>query len=167
MRGIGLTRWRKTVLASLIIVLLVLGTIGFELYTQYEAGIETSHNIKISGLAAQDITVRSATLVFTLNLTNPSSYPTPVFSADFSVFLDGVYVANGTVPQISVSARSSTFQQVNLPFTYDNLGASIITTLRNRSYTITVKGTIPFRSSEFVPDFVSIPARGQSCIDLK
>lgn len=133
-------------IASFISVILILLTI-FLGYT-FIADAEAAQQIyaKVTNIDQVSSTFTSATLTFTINITNPTDRDIHKLTSTFKIYINEYYIGNGSFSETDVGAQTSTFKQVTATVSYKNLADSAINILQNwvtrQNPTLKITGTI-------------------------
>jgi len=155
----------KIILISVLVVVLIIAIVAIQLYLQYSAAKGLS--ISISKVGAENVKINSATVLVTLAFANPSRTSLPPVHVNFSAYLGGRYIGNGTLPEVTIAGNSVSMQTVSFNVTYTSVAAGAITSLINGQYNITVIGKAIIM---MVASLVPIPAGftvNQFCNNLR
>lgn len=158
-------RKRNIALIVVILVLILVLLTALQVYLQYSAAKSVS--ISISKVGAENVGVSSATILITLAFANPSSTSLPPAQVNFSVFLAGKYIGNGTLPEVTIAGSSVVEQTVAFNVTYLSAAYGAVKSLVNGEYNVSVIG---IASVKYVASLVTISAGftvNQYCADLK
>jgi LEA14-like dessication related protein len=134
-------RLAAKVLIALVVVI-VLGAVAANGYTEYAAGVATSQNSKVTGFSLENVTFTGAVLVAALNLTNPSGYSTPPFSISFSAYIGNFYLSKGTIPQLVVPGKGYVIAHAYLPFNFSSISNSELAGFESGNITISLQGSV-------------------------
>ena len=75
--------------------------------------------------------LNSASIIFTLNITNPSSRNLYGLSSNFNIFIEENFIGTGSFSNYDVPAKTSIIQQVTINVNYKGLAESAIDLLQN------------------------------------
>lgn len=130
---------KRTIALIVVLVLIVLvAVVVVQSYLVYSAAKGVS--VSISKVRANNIKISSATVLVTLAFANPSATNLPPVEVNFSAFLGGRYIGNGTLPQVIIGGNSVVMQTVSLNVTYTSVAVGVITSLSKGEYNVTVIG---------------------------
>jgi hypothetical protein len=131
---------KKRIIAVIVVVVIVLlvSIVAVEAYLQYTVAKNIS--ISIIKVGVENIGITSATITLTLGFSNPSSTSLPPVQANFSAYLAGKNIGNGTLPQIHIVSNNVVQQTVSFNVTYATVALAAIHSLISGAYNITVTG---------------------------
>jgi len=114
----------------IIIFIIVIGV--FLAYT-YTSDIDALTHIyaEIETINTIDPKVTSATLIFTINITNPTSREIHDLSSTFDVKIDNNYIGSGSFSKISLSPHSNIFKKMNMTVYYSGLADAGVDIIKN------------------------------------
>ncbi len=128
---------------TIIIILLLLFT-GYTYYADAQA-IEQVY-AKVHTVNQISPKLNFATIVFTLNFTNPSNRDIYDLSSSFDLYIEENNVGKGSFSNLSIPAKSNIYKQVSMRIHYDEVAKSVIDIISNwaqgQNTTIKVKGTM-------------------------
>jgi hypothetical protein len=131
-------RKRTIILIVVLVIIILIAVAAIQVYSLYSAAIGLS--ISISKVSATNVGVTSATVLVTLAFVNPSGTALPPVQVNFSAFLGGRYIGNGTLPQVTIESNTVTQQTVGFNVTYISVATGAITSLVHGQYNITAIG---------------------------
>ena len=131
-------RKRTIVLIVVLVIILLIAIVAVQLYLQYNAAKNLS--ISIVKVGAQNVRIDSATITVTLSLSNPTSTSLPPVQVNFSAYLAGKFIGNGSLPQVHIVGNNAVLQTVYFNVTYVTIASAVIHSLLNGQYNITVIG---------------------------
>jgi hypothetical protein len=131
-------RKRSIAIIVTILVLIVVLLTALQAYSLYTAAKGVS--ISISKLGAENVGISSATVLITLAFTNPSSTSLPPVQVNFSAFLAGKFIGNGTLPQVIISGNTVVEQIVPFNVTYTTVAVGVINSLVKGEYNVSAIG---------------------------
>lgn len=129
------------ILVGILLILLFLG------YTYY-ADAEAIQNVyaEIEGINQINAKITSATITFTLNITNPSNRNVNQLSSTFDIYIEDNFVGTGSFFDHDIPAQTSNLKQVQINVNYGGLADSSIDILKNwfvgQDSQIKIKGVI-------------------------
>jgi LEA14-like dessication related protein len=129
------------------IILLIIILIAFLGYTYYADADAIQHVIvEVDTINNISPKITSATLTFTLNVTNPSTRDIHDLSSNFDIYISQTKIGEGSFSGLSIPAQSETFKKVTITIYYSGLADSIINILENwrtgEETNINIKGTM-------------------------
>ncbi len=128
-------------LAILVICLLVYG--AYDVYSEYKA--IRSLEFEIYDVDVSRFGLMSADIRVILRFYNPTDHDTPLFQAEFDVYLSNGYIGHGKIPETKVLSSSSRARNITFTISYVNATKSVVDALRNRSFNLTARGNIHAR----------------------
>ena len=136
-------RTRQLVLILVIIASLVGAGLGYTYYQDVSA-------IRDSTVVLQDVrltalTLTQATLAIQVTVTNPSSREITDLSVAFDLSVAAVVVGEGRFPVMTIAARASQTQEMNITLYFVGLTSAVITALREGNFAMTITGTVSGR----------------------
>jgi LEA14-like dessication related protein len=73
----------------------------------------------------------SADIVFTINITNPTSREIHDLSSTFDVYIEDNYIGKGSFPKTTIKPFSNVFHQTNLTVYYSGIADATIDIIKN------------------------------------
>jgi len=131
-------RKRTIALIIVVIVVILIAAVVIQGYLLYTAAKGVS--VTINSVGADNVKLSTATILITLAFANPSRTSLPPVELNYSAFLGGRYLGNGTVPRFTISGNSVTLQTVSFNVTYSSLAVGAVSSLIKGQYNITVIG---------------------------
>jgi len=90
--------------------------------------------------------ITKATIIFTLNITNPTTRDITDLSSTFDIFIQDNYVGKGFFSNFSIPAQTNKFKQVSITVSYGGIADSAVDIFTNwvsgQDTTLTVEGTM-------------------------
>jgi len=90
--------------------------------------------------------ITKATIIFTLNITNPTTRDITDLSSTFDIFIQDNYVGKGSFSNFSIPAQTTKFKQVSITVSYGGIADSAVDIFTNwvsgQDTTLTVEGTM-------------------------
>lgn len=131
----------------IVLVIIILVLISFFSYTFYadaeaiqqvQAEVETVNRIEPK--------ITSATISFTINLTNPTSRDIHQLSSTFDIFIEDNFVGTGSFSDHDIPAKTSVTKELSVNVNYGGLADSAVDILKNwvsgQQSTLKINGTI-------------------------
>lgn len=135
---------RVSTLILAIIIIGVLGFMGYNVYGEYVA----ARNIKaeILDVSIDRIGLTSSDISFKLKFTNPTGYGTPIFWIDsYSIYINDHYVGSGTLPQTRIPANSTIYKTTKITLEHAKVSEGVVSAVRAGKFTLTIEGVIEAR----------------------
>lgn len=135
----------NTILLTILSVSFIL--IAFLGYTYYsDASAIQQIRAEIDGIEDIDRTFTSATLTFTMNITNPTSKHIRDLSSTFDIFIESNYIGIGSFSDISIEPLTTTYKPMTVKVYYNSLADAVVDIIENlvqgEETKLTIKGTI-------------------------
>ena len=130
-------------LTGFIIILLL----AFFAYT-FVADSQAIHQVyvEIDDISEISPKITSATIKFTINVTNPTTRTINDLSSTFDIFIDENYIGSGSFDQLSIPKQSNIFHPVTVKVYYDGLADSVVDIIKNwvndEDTKLIIKGTM-------------------------
>ena len=150
----------NTILPTILCISFIL--IAFLGYTYYsDASAIQQIRAEIEGISNIDPKITSATLTFTMNITNPTSKHIQDLSSTFDIYIESNYIGNGSFSDISIEPLSTTYKPMTVKVYYNGLADAGVDIIKNwvqgEETKLTITGTmsasILFGFAEATHDF--------------
>lgn len=128
-----------------IIILIVLGFLGYRYFTD-KAALD-SLRANVSGAGAPSIGFTSASIPLTLSIENPSGNESPPCTLTYDVFLSGTKVASGSASVPSISGGSSRDTSLTVSISYTSVGSAIWNIISSGSFSLTINGRLEAKAA--------------------
>jgi LEA14-like dessication related protein len=116
-----------TILFILLIILIIF--LGYIYFSDVEA---ISHvNADIESVNSINPKLTSADIIFTINITNPTSREIYDLSSSFDVYIDDTYIGEGSFSKTGIKPLSNIFHQTNLTVYYSGIADATIEIIKN------------------------------------
>ena len=121
--------------------------IAFLGYTYYSDGVAI-HQIKVEIEEINNIypKVTSATLTFTMNITNPTSKHINDLSSTFDIYIESNYIGKGSFSDIDIDPFSTTYESMSVIVYYNGLADATVDLIKNwvigEETKLTINGTM-------------------------
>ena len=115
--------------AVFVVIILLIAILGYTYYADAEAIQNVFAEVNTINNISPKIT--SATLTFSLNVTNPSQRDITDLSSIFDIFISQTKIGEGSFAGLSVPAQSNVFKEVTITVYYSGLADSIINIFEN------------------------------------
>jgi hypothetical protein len=129
---------------GIVILLILISFLGYTFYADAEAIQQVSAEVETINRIEPKIT--SATLLFTINLTNPSSRNIHQLSSTFDIFIENNFVGTGSFSDHDIPAQTSTIKEISININYGGLADSAVDILKNwvkgQESTVRINGNI-------------------------
>jgi len=128
-----------------VIIIVIVGIFAYQQISQREA----LRNIQVSldGVKIDSINLTSATLNFTLRLTNPNTNPATLDRTVFTVYINNNNLGTGqTLQKTTIPAGGSELVQIPFTVSYSGAALSVWAALTQGSFDYKVVGTAYFDS---------------------
>lgn len=130
-----------------IVTSIILITLVFTGYTYYaDAQAVEQVYAEVYNINQVSPKLNFATIVFTLNFTNPSNRDIHDLSSTFHLYIDENDVGEGSFSNLTIPAQQNTYKQVSMRIHYDEVAKSVIDIISNwaqgQNTNIKVKGTM-------------------------
>ena len=86
---------------------------------------------KIETINSIDPKLTSADIIFTINITNPTSKEIYDFSSTFDVFIDDNYIGKGSFSKTGIKPNSNVYHQTEITVYYSGLANATIDIIKN------------------------------------
>ena len=90
--------------------------------------------------------ITKATIIFTLNITNPTTRDITDLSSTFDIFIQDNYVGTGSFSNFNIPAQTNKFKQVSITVSYGGIADSAVDIFTNwvsgQDTTLTIEGTM-------------------------
>jgi len=93
------------ILIVVLVVVLIVSIVAVQIYLQYSAA--KSISVSIAKVRAENVKIDRATITVMLVFSNPSSTSLPPVQVNFSAYLAGKYIGNGTLPQTTIAGNNA------------------------------------------------------------
>ena len=127
-----------------IILLLLILFAGYSFYADAQA-IERVY-AEVDTIDQVSPKLNFATIIFTLNITNPSNRDVNDLSSTFDLYIDENDVGDGSFSNLYIPAQSNTYKQVSMKVHYNEIAKSVIDIISNwtqgQNTSVKVKGTM-------------------------
>ena len=153
---------KQTILIiSLIIIVIFIASLGYTYYADAQALYQIES--EIIGIEQVNPKLTSATLTYTLSITNPSSKPINDLSSEFEIYIESNYIGTGSFSDIDMDPESTTKKSMTVTIYYTGLAKAGIDALENwatgQETTLVIQGTmrasILFGLTEGSQDFIA------------
>jgi len=149
------------ILSSIGTVVLFSIFLGYTYFTDAQALYQIES--EIVGIEHIDPKLTSATLTYTLSITNPSSKPINDLSSEFEIYIESNYIGTGSFSDIDINPESTTKKSMTVTIYYSGLAKAGIDALENwasgQDTTLVIDGTmrasILFGLTEASQDFIA------------
>ncbi len=125
------------VLAAVVLVGIV-GFVSYRVYCEYRAAL--SLEIRILDVSIKMVRAASADLLIALEFCNPTSYDSPVFAAEYDVYVGDAYVGHGSLPPTVVPAKGLVVQETIVTIEYEKALKGLIEELTREGLSVVIKG---------------------------
>lgn len=128
-----------------IIILAVLGFLGYRYFTDTAAldSLQTS----VSGAGALSIGITSVSIPLILTIENPSGNESPPFTLSYDVFISGTKVVSGSASVPSISGSSSRDTSFTVSISYTSVGSAIVDIISSGSFSLTINGHLEAKTA--------------------
>lgn len=132
------------IISLIILVLLIALFCGYTYYADTEA-IQQVH-AEVETINQINPKFTSATIVFTLNITNPTNRDVNRLSSTFDIYIEQNFIGKGSFSNVSIPAQTTKFKQVTISIEYGGLADSAVDFFKNwatgQKTILSVKGTM-------------------------
>lgn len=116
-------------------------------YTYYADADAIQHVVaKVEDINNISPRLTSATLTFTLNISNPTNRNINDLSSTFDIYIQQNEIGEGSFSELSISAMNRIHEQVTITVYYSEIAKSVIDILNNwvngQDTSLTVQGTL-------------------------
>jgi hypothetical protein len=125
-------------------IILILFFLGYT----YFADADAIQNVyaEVEGINQINAKITSATITFTINITNPSNRNVNQLSSTFDIYIEDNFVGTGSFSDYDIPAETSKLKQVQINVNYGGLADSSIEILKNwiigQDSQLKIKGSI-------------------------
>jgi len=121
---------QNTILLTILCIVFLL--IAFFSYTYYSDAIAIQQiKVEIEEINNIDPKFTSATLSFTMNITNPSSKPINDLSSTFDIYIESNYIGKGSFSDIDIEAFSTKYESMSITVYYSGLADAGVDIIKN------------------------------------
>ena len=136
---------QNTILLTILCISFLL--IAFFGYTYYSDAIAIQQiKVEIEEINNINPKVTSATLRFTMNITNPTSKPINDLSSTFDIYIESNYVGKGSFSDIDIDPFSTTYESMSVIVYYNGLADAGVDLIKNwvhgEKTKLTINGTM-------------------------
>jgi LEA14-like dessication related protein len=119
---VGTIKWFAVIIAIIVIIAVIAVAIfGYQQYQERNALRDIQ--ISVSGVKIESVNLTSASLNFTLKVTNPSTTPATIDRTNYTVFINNVSMGSGQNQQkVTIPAGGTVF--IQQPFMASNMGVA-------------------------------------------
>ena len=121
-----------------VVLLGIAGLLFYRGYCEYEAA--SSLEIRILDVSIKRVGATSADLSVVLEFRNPTSYDSPVFSAEYDVYIEGTYIGHGSLPPTAVPASGLVVRETTITIEYEKVAKGLIEALTRGGLLVTIRG---------------------------
>ena len=106
-------------------------------------GVAEPPGVSVQDVSFERFTWQGGEALFTLNLSNPNSFPLPLTGVDYALSLNGVEVGNGSREQsLQIPARQSRMVQFPLRLSFVNMASVLPGLMQQGSMNYQLRGSV-------------------------
>jgi LEA14-like dessication related protein len=127
-----------------LVIILLTSFFGYTYYADAQAIQKVQSKVETINQINPKIT--SATITFTLNITNPTTRDVHNLGSTFDIYIEENYIGKGSFSNFSIPGQTHKFKQVTITVNYGGLADSAVDIIKNwvtgQNSTLKVKGTM-------------------------